>query len=117
MKDEIVIFVSSFSSIILPPSSFLSVLCGFIIDNWKSHIINRKKMAKGILHLGDKGYGSDHLLKAQKNYVCKLCNRDIHKEELYARHSPNKFKVPLAPVCRDCAWWLQSESSDLTILN
>jgi hypothetical protein len=71
-------------------------------------------MAKGILHLGDKGYGSDHLLKAQKNYVCKLCNRDIHKEELYARHSPNKFKEPLTPVCRDCAWWLQSDSSDLS---
>jgi hypothetical protein len=72
-----------------------------------AYLLSRgKKMAKGILHFGDKGYGSDHLLKAQKNYVCKLCNRDIHKEELYARHSPNKFKVPLTPVCRDCAWWL-----------
>jgi RNase P subunit RPR2 len=64
-------------------------------------------MAKNILHLGDKGYGSDHLIKAMKDYTCKWCEKDIHKGNLYARHSPNKFVEPLTPVCRDCAWWLK----------
>jgi hypothetical protein len=63
-------------------------------------------MAKGILHLKEKGYGTDHLLKAQKEYTCRWCNKNIHKGDLYARHSPNKFKEPFYPVCKDCAWWL-----------
>jgi len=64
-------------------------------------------LAKGILHLTDKTYGSDHLLKAQKDYICKFCGKEIHNNELYARHSPNKFNEVLKPVCRDCAWWLK----------
>lgn len=67
-------------------------------------------MAKNILHLGDKGYGSDHLIKAMKDYTCKWCEKDIHKGDLYARHSPNKFVEPLTPVCRDCAWWLKEKN-------
>jgi len=64
-------------------------------------------MAKGVLHLTDKTYGSDHLMEAQKDYICKFCKKEIHKGELYARQSPNKFKEALAPVCRNCAWWLK----------
>lgn len=64
-------------------------------------------MAKNIVHLGEKGYGSDHLIRARKDYTCEWCKKDIHKGELYARHSPNKFKEPLYPVCGDCAWWLK----------
>jgi len=64
-------------------------------------------VAKNIIHLGKKGYGSDHLIKAQKNYTCKWCEKGIRKGTLYARHSLNKFKEPMAPVCNRCAWWLK----------
>jgi len=65
------------------------------------------ELAKNIIHLGEKGYGSDHLIKARKDYLCEWCQKNIRKGELYARHSKNKFKVPMYPVCRDCAWWLR----------
>jgi len=65
-------------------------------------------MAKGIIRLKDKGYGSDHLLRALKDYTCIKCEKDIHKYELYARYSVNKYKEPFQPVCKDCAWWLKT---------
>ncbi|MBM3236772.1 hypothetical protein FJZ31_10805 [Candidatus Poribacteria bacterium] len=68
-------------------------------------------MGKNIVHLGEKGYGSDHLLKARKDYACKWCNQNIRKGDLYARHSQNKFKEPLYPVCKACAWWRQEKEA------
>jgi hypothetical protein len=81
-------------------------LCGKIFDN-ASLNTGGLKMAKNVLRLKDKGYGSDHLLKSQKDYTCQWCEKSIRKGELYARHSPNKFKDPFQPVCRACAWWLK----------
>ncbi len=65
-------------------------------------------MPKYLIRLeGNKGYGSDHLFKAQKDYTCRWCNKNIPKGDLYARHTPNKFNENTYPVCRDCAWWLK----------
>ena len=84
------------SSINLRDSNPLAVICVFVLKNPAISLPNWKEieMAKNILHLGDKGYGSDHLIKAMKDYTCKWCE--------------NKFVEPLTPVCRDCAWWLRS---------